>query len=144
MPRVVCAAGQGSGQLVFKHLGGNKPKCVLKGFPVKSQVVNILGFMGHGICVNSLVPVSLQKQPQTVHKRTGMDCAIKPDSQKQAIVLAQGARGPLPAAIVLSTQRVRWPRWPARSSQHRDVRRVVQAGSERCQWDASADLFPAD
>lgn len=62
---------------MYKYPGGNEHKWVLKGSPVRGQMVNILGFMGHGICVNSPVPMSLQKQPQTVYKHTGAACPIK-------------------------------------------------------------------
>lgn len=109
MPPYGVCCRTGSSQLVYKYPGGNEHKWVLKGSPVKGQMVNILGFMGHGICVNSPVPMSLQKQPQTVYKHTGVARPIKTIHRNRRLYWPRGLVSLCLLPSSLSTQRVRRP-----------------------------------
>lgn len=127
---------------MYKYPGGNEHKWVLKGSPVKGQMVNILGFMGHGICVNSPVPMSLQKQPQTVYKHTGVARPIKTIHRNRRLYWPRGLVSLCLLPSSLSTQTVRRPLACPELSATGTQRRGAQTGSEPCQWKASADLSP--
>lgn len=49
-----------------KYPGGNEHKRVLKGSPGKGQMVNSLGFMDHGICIN---PCKCQCRCKSSHRQ---------------------------------------------------------------------------